>query len=174
MTAGPGSGPRNDHVVIGKVLGPWGIRGDVRVLSLTDFPERFQRGSHLKLNGREVVVEGSRSLRGDLMVVKFRGVDTRNAAEEIKGADLTIPESGMQALSPGEFYRYQLLGLTVWSAEGQRIGVVKDILPTGSNDVFLVQGDTKEYVIPYISDIVREIDVETKRMVIDVVPGLLE
>jgi 16S rRNA processing protein RimM len=173
MTAGSGHGSPTNHITVGKVLGPHGVRGDVRVLPLTDFPQRFRHGSYLYLNGQEVMVEGSRPLRG-LLIVKFQGVDTRNHAEEIQGADLTVPEEALQPLPPGEYYRHQIMGLTVWSREGMRLGVITDILPTGSNDVFLVQGEGKEYVIPHIQDIVREVDLDRKRMIIEVVPGLLD
>ena len=161
------------YIAVGEILGPWGLRGEIKVMLLTDFPERFARGECLFLRGQSVTVQESRP-QGERLVVRLREVEDRTQAEGLRGALLEIPEEALQPLPPGEFYRHQLLGLGVWSSEGVYLGQVADILTTGSNDVFLVRGASREYAIPDLRDIVQQVDLLAGRMVIQVIPGLVD
>lgn len=167
--------PHEDSLItVGRVTGVFGIRGELKVDLLTDFPERFAAGSHLYLNGAPVTVERSRDAGRDRMVVKLREINTRTEAEAIvRDTTLDICEDDLMPLPEGKYYRFQLLELEVWTAEGLRLGAVEDLVVTGSNDVLVVRdGDKKEILVPNTPDIVT-IDMDAKRIIVNVVEGLL-
>ena len=135
-----------DRVSVGRVLSPWGVYGDVKVYSLTDFPERFSTSSKLLIEGSTVVVESMRQQR-DVLVVKFAGIDNRNHAESIKGKLLEIYETDVFPLAEGEYYQFELMGLTVLSSDGDLLGMITEIISTGSNDETMRLGSNDEISI---------------------------
>lgn len=163
---------RPGYVAVGRVLAAWGLRGEVKVHPLTDRPDYFSPGRSLSLAGRPHTVEASRWRRG-LLYLKLSGIDDREAAQALRGEYLELPESELAPLGEGEYYRYQLIGLAVESSEGLPLGRVASILSTPSNDVFVVQGDLGEVLIPAVDEIVKEVDLAGGRIVVEVVPGVL-
>lgn len=158
---------------VGRIVAPWGIRGEVKVEILTDNPTRFAPNSHLFLKGSPVLIERARAI-GKSAVVKLKGVDTRDSAEALRDQVLEVPESDLMPLQPGEYYEHQIIGMLVCTKDGDVLGTVTEVLPTGSNDVYVVRGEKKEYLIPAIADVVKEIDLERGRMEISVISGLLD
>jgi 16S rRNA processing protein RimM len=153
-------------VAVGQIAAPWGVRGDLKVQPLTDFPERFQRGAPLWARGRRYEVQRSRWSRGSVYL-SLSGIDRRNAAEEMRGVLLEVPESDLTPLPEGQYYRFQVIGLEVRTPEGRSLGRVAEILSTGSNDVYVVRGGPRELLIPAIEDVVKEVDLEGGRLVVD-------
>lgn len=164
---------QDGYVAIGKVLGSWGLRGEVKVASFTDFPDRFSQGQSLLLHRQAITVEMSR-LQGEKLLLKLQGVDTRTQADALRGALLEVRAEDVRPLPPGELYRYELVGLKVWTTAGAYLGRVEEVLGTGSNDVLLVRDKGREHAIPHLDGIVREVDLAGQRVVIEAVPGLLE
>lgn len=158
---------------VGRIVAPWGIRGEVKVEILTDNPKRFAPNSHVFLKGSPVLIERARAI-GKSAVVKLKGVDTRNDAEALRDQVLEVPEADLMPLKPGEYYEHQIIGLLVRTKEGDVLGTVTEVLYTGSNDVYVVRGEKKEYLIPAIADVVQEIDLERGQIIIEPLPGLLE
>lgn len=157
---------------VGRILAPWGIRGDVVIQVLSDNPDRFKPGASVLLEGQPRKVERHRTVSGKT-VVKLSGIDDRNASETLKGGLLEVPEAELMALPPDTYFHHQIVGLTVVTTDGLELGRVQDILRTGSNDVYVVKG-TREYLIPAIGDIVKQIDLDARQMLIDPIPGLLD
>jgi 16S rRNA processing protein RimM len=153
-------------VAVGWIAAPWGLRGYLKVQPLTDFPERFQRGAALWVRGRRIEVQRSRWSRG-FVYLGLSGIDSRSAAEELRGALLEVPESDLTPLPEGQYYRFQVIGLEVRTPEGRSLGRVAEILSTGSNDVYVVRGGPRELLIPAIEDVVKEVDVEGGRLVVE-------
>jgi 16S rRNA processing protein RimM len=151
---------------VGRVLALWGVGGDLKVEPLTDFPERFKSGATLWVCGRRHDVQRSRWSRG-FVYLGLSGVDSRNAAEELRGALLEVPETELTALPEGQYYRFQIIGLEVCTPEGSSLGRVAEILPTGSNDVYVVRGGPRELLIPAIEDVVIEVDLAGGRLVVE-------
>ncbi len=87
---------------------------------------------------------------------------------------LEIPISRLRPLPDGEYYQFQLLGLEVWTIAGELLGTISDILPTGSNDVYVVRSDTGEMLIPAIEDVVKAVELDKGRLVIELMPGLVQ
>lgn len=151
---------------MGRVGGPWGLRGDVKVQPLTDFPERFQPGAPLWARGRRCEVRRSRWSRG-FVYLSLAGVDSRSAAEELRGALLEVPEADLMPLAEGEYYRFQIIGLQVQTPDGTVLGRVAEILSTPGNDVYVVRGGPRELLLPAIEDVVKEVDLEAGRLVVE-------
>lgn len=160
-------------VTVGRVVGAFGVAGEVKVDLLTDFPDRFAKGSRLFLDGTEVTVEDTRAMDHDRLLVKLSGVGSRAEADSLRGATLEVPETEVRPLPPGSYYRFQLVGLEAWSTEAERLGTVADVFPTGSTDVLVICSEGRaELLVPNVSGIV-DIDLEAGRVTIDPIPGLL-
>lgn len=166
---------------VGRIVNTHGIRGEVRVLSTTDFEEeRFAVGNRLAAFKKDdkkptwVTIESARRHK-NFILLTFDGMDNINMVEPFKEGLLKVTKDQMtdDLLQENEFFFHEIIGCGVFSEEGEKIGVVSDILQTGANDVWVVKGAKKEHYIPYIEDIVKKINVDDKRIVIHVMDGLL-
>ena len=164
-----------DHqlIVVGRVVAPWGVKGEVKVEVMTDFPDRFSPGEEVHIDGCPMRIENSRWHKGRV-TLKLDTVDSVEAAEKLRGRWLEIPSSKLRPLPQDQYYQFQLIGLEVWTTEGQHLGRIADILPTGSNDVYLVQGELGELLIPAIEDVVKSVELEKGRIVVELIAGLLQ
>ena len=165
-------GPR--FLVIGEVLRPQGVRGEVKARVLTDFPERFRvlKRAYLGQTLRPVTVEGVRFHQG-CVLLKFAGYDDRTAAESLRGALVQIPIEEAMLLEEDEYYLYQIVGLAVWTVQGEYLGQVREVLVTGSNDVYIVRGPKGEILLPAIEEVIREVDLEAGRLTVMLLEGLV-
>jgi 16S rRNA processing protein RimM len=139
---------------------------------LTDFPDRFAPRQTVWARGQRLIVEAARWHRKDVLL-KLDGIDTPEEAEELRGCLLEVPESQLRLLAEGEFYRFQVVGLRVYDGEGHALGEVAEVLPTGSNDVYVVRGAMGELLVPAIDEVVKEVDVDSGRMVVELMEGML-
>jgi 16S rRNA processing protein RimM len=158
-------------VTVGRVLAPHGIRGELKVQPLTDFPERFDAGSRLWLNGQQWVVERGRWAGRGGVILKLRGLDTRNDAETLRDAELTVPEA-TELKEEGVYYLHDIIGLPVFDAAGEALGKLEEVFNTGSTDVYIVRGDRGELLLPALEDVVTNVDAAGGRIVVDVPEGL--
>jgi 16S rRNA processing protein RimM len=156
-------------VTVGRISAPFGIRGELKVLPLTDFPARFRPGQRLWLQGEPRRIERSRWDKNDV-VLKLEGIDTRTQAEGLRGEVLMLPEAA--TLESGRYYLHDIIGLRVEDAAGETLGKVADVLSTGANDVYVVRGDRGELLLPAIDDVVKEVDLTGGRLVVEILEGL--
>jgi len=159
------------YVAVGRILGPWGLQGDLKVEPLTDFPERFALGCHLYVEGVAYAIERCRWHKGRVHI-KLSGIDSASAAEALHQRFLEVPEEELKPLSEGEYYQFQILGLEVRTTEGQPLGKVTQILSTGSNDVFVVHGEGGELLIPALDDVIKAIDLNGGWIEVELMEGL--
>lgn len=157
----------NEFITIGKAVAPHGVRGDVRVVPLTDFPERFSSLKTVRLDdGRVLTVEGAKYHK-QFVLLKFRGLDDRNAVEPIKGKLLQVGRADLVPLPEGHYYIFDIIGLEVFDEAGASLGRVADVLATGANDVYITEREgSKPLLIPAIKEVVRSIDIPGGRMVV--------
>lgn len=171
-----GSDPAEPRfLVIGRIVRPHGIRGEVRVEVHTDRPERFQWLEQVYLgetHPRPVAVESARRHKNQVLL-KLAGYDDRNAAESLRSEWLQVPEAEALPLEEGEYYLYQLVGLAVYTDEGAFLGELQEVLETKANNIFVIHGDQGEILLPDTEEVIQEIDFENGRMTIHVIPGLL-
>ncbi|MGA1839857.1 MAG: ribosome maturation factor RimM [bacterium] len=165
-----------DLITIGRVIGPHGIDGTLKVLPLTDFPQHFKslKGVFLvKDRITKTIVEQTRFHKGHILI-KFMQCRNRSIAEEWIGAEVKIDSKDLWPLKEGEYYRFQIEGLDVITEEGESLGKVADILSTGSNDVYVVKKGEKEYLLPAIKEVIKVIDLERKVLIVHLLEGLID
>ena len=161
---------------MGIVARAHGLRGEVVVNPTTDARERFAPGSALTARpprgaARALTVASSRPF-GQRWLVRFESVASRDAAEALQGVELTIRRDEVEPLPPGQFYRFELVGLDARTPDGTPIGRVEEVFSTGANDVLTVRGDGGEILIPMLDTVVRLVDLEGGTIVLDPPPGL--
>jgi 16S rRNA processing protein RimM len=152
------------------ILGPHGVRGEVKVQPLTDFPQRFQTGSRLWLGGEERTVERGR-WAGRSVILKLQGIETRNEAETLRGAELTVPEV-TELVEEGVYYLHDLIGLSVFDEQGAALGKLEEIFSTGSTDVYVVRGEKGEILLPALDDVITDVDIAGGRVAVVVPEGI--
>lgn len=139
---------------------------------LTDFPDRFSSGRELYIAGQALSIEGCKWHRGKA-ILKLTTIDSVESSEQLRGQLLEIHQSQLCPLPPEQYYHFQLLGIEVWTTEGEFLGHIAQILPTGSNDVYVVPVADGEVLIPAIEDVVKSVDLDSGRLTIEAVKGLL-
>lgn len=165
-------------VAIAKIVKPRGLKGEVVAELLTDFPERFEALESVTAVGqdgrrRELKIEDFWFQSGRV-VLKFAGHDTVESGETLRGLDVCVPESETVRLDEGEYFDWQLAGCTVKTIDGTLIGEVRELMRTGGTEILVVQGDAKEYLIPFAETICPEVDIEKRLIRVDPPDGLLE
>jgi 16S rRNA processing protein RimM len=155
-----------ERVRIGYIRRAVGLRGEVEVEPLTDDKGRFKPGLSVRAGAAVRQVEAVRD--GSLnLVLKFAGVDGRGMAEELRGKYLEIETTEIQPLPEGSYYHWQLLGLEVFDVGGAKLGEVTDILDNPANDIYVVANGEAQVLVPAVSEVVRSINLEAGRMVVD-------
>ena len=163
--------PREGFVAVGYVRGPHGLRGELTVEPLTDFPQRFRTGAVLWAAGHEYTVRHARPHR-DALLLELDGIDSREQAGTLRGLLLEVPETELAALAEGEYYRFQLVGMEVVDVGGTALGRIEEVLDTGANDVYIVRSAEGELLLPAIDSVVKDVDVAGRRMVVELIEGL--
>lgn len=165
---------KRKKVAVGRINGPWGIRGHVKVTPLTSNPERFVPGATLLVQGIPRKVLDVQSPRG-YPCVRFRGFENRTAAESLAGTLIEIPESELPELPEGEYYVHDLVGLDVRTTTGETLGRLAEVLRTGANDVYVVRREgARDVLLPAIEDVVRAVDLDERVMTVELLEGLLD
>lgn len=163
-------------MAVGRITRPHGVRGEVRVELMTDTPERFDWLDAVyvgEANPRLVAVDSVRFHQG-IVLLRLVGYPTRTEAEQLRGELLQIPEAEAVPLEEGEYYLFQLEGLEVLTVGGTLIGRLTEVMETGANNVFVVEGPSGQHLLPDIPDVIKEIDIEGGRIVIQPLPGLID
>ncbi|MCE5323374.1 ribosome maturation factor RimM [bacterium] len=166
--------PDERDIVIGKVAAPFGVRGELKVIVHTDFPERFDKGRPVTVKtvkGRRFTSKVERNIahKGGI-TLKIEGIDDRNAAEDLRDAEFVIDRNEVGDLPEGSYYLFDLIGLKVITDDGRELGEVVEILQSGANDVYETSAGV---LIPAIKQVVVKIDTKERLMVIHPIPGLL-
>lgn len=179
-SAEPPAGPR--FLIIGRLLRPHGVRGEVRTEIITELPERFEwlKEAYLSRDPDDpqpqaVPVEGVRFHQNQVLL-KLGGYETREAVDALRQLWLMVPLDEAIPLEEGEYYVYQMEGMSVYTDEGEYLGQLMEIIETRANDVYLVQqevdGQMKELLLPDIDEVILDVDVESKRMTVHLLDGL--
>jgi 16S rRNA processing protein RimM len=173
--------PAPARMIVGRVLRPHGLRGELIVEILSDAPEqRFVPGAELAAGDPESgeplrrLVVGVARLHQGRMLLTFEGVEDRDAADPLRGLLLSIPASAARELAADEFWRHQLLGLEVVDQHGDHRGVVSDVVPGAAHDLLEVRRpDEGTALVPAVAALV-EVQLDEGRLVVQAMPGLLD
>ncbi len=162
-------------LAIGRLRRPHGVKGEIIMEVLTDFPERLKPGINVHLGpdyrlGRIVAVRP----HGKGLLVRLEGIATREAAGELRNQFVSIPADQAPPLPEGEYYHHELLGLRVVTEEGRELGTLSQILVTGANDVYLVSTEEGgEVLLPAIESVILDVDLKSGEMRVHLLPGLI-
>ena len=161
-----------EHFVVGYVQGVRGLKGQLRVEPLTDIQGRFDPGRVLYLEGKcREIVHSSRIDKSLLLTLE--GITNRDDAMRVKGKEITLPLDQSICNSHPSYFFYQLFGLEVFDDLGNRLGRITEIIQTGANDVYVVHiSDKKDILLPALIDVVQEVDLDRKVMVVKIPEGL--
>jgi 16S rRNA processing protein RimM len=163
---------------IGKIIRPHGLGGRMKVLSYLE--------SQDILDGLREVYVGRRIREGAIFdlddvqkgqesfVLKLRGIEDKDAADKMVGSFVWLPSVTTKKLPDGEYYWHEIIGLQVVTEDGQPLGTIESVFPTGSNDVYVCRKDKKEILLPAVEDVVRKVDTDRRIMVVRLLKGLTE
>lgn len=149
---------------VGKIVNTHGLRGEVKVMALTDDPRRFDELEYVLIDGKEVKVEGCKYQK-DRIIVKLEGIDKVEEAEKLKNKFMEIPRELAVELEDDCYFLADLRECTVFDTDGKEIGEVYDIIQTKNNDVYWIR-KPKEVLIPALQDIVTEINIDERKIII--------
>lgn len=166
-----------DFLEIGQIVNTFGIKGMVKIKPFTDDIRRFD-------DLKKVYIENSKSRKEyeieevkyhkEMVLIKFKGVETVEQAELLRNYYLKVKREDEPELDDGTFYIVDLLGLEVYSDEGKLLGKLEDIYNTGSNDIYVVKDELgKQLLLPAISDVIKDINLDEKRIVVHILNGLI-
>ena len=165
------------HFRIGQIVNTQGLKGEVRVYPYVDDINRFDELENFYLDknfNQEFEVERVR-YKGNMVIMKIKGVDSVEMAERLKTKNLYVSRENSVDLDEDEFFIADLIGLDVFTVAGEKVGTLKDVLQYSANDVYVVKGDNdKEYLIPSTLKFVPEINIEEKKRIRDPIKGMLD
>ncbi len=167
-----------DLLQVGAITQTHGVRGEVKVFPTTDDPGRFKKLKKVLLDTgkemRELEIESVRFFK-QFVILKFKGIDSLNDVEIYKKKNLYVTRENAVKLKKDEYFIADLIGISVFGEDGDELGKLKDVLITGANDVYVVEGGKYgEVLIPAIKECILNVDIEGRRMEVHLLPGLVD
>lgn len=155
------------EIIIGKIVAPHGVRGDIRIMPLTEKPDLFLELDYLLLEGGKKLTVKSARFHKRMVLVTTKEITTMNDAELLRDKYIYIKAEDLPELEEDEFYVADLVGIPVYDLEGKQIGTFKDSLSTGSNDVYVIAvPGAKDILVPALKEYFKEINLAEKRIVV--------
>ncbi len=166
-------------IAIAQIIRPHGIRGELKVQSLSDFPDRLTRIKTIFVSEQDG--DSAQSYEIELVrrqspyfLVKLKSVNDLDNAENFRNKFIKIEQKDVHPLEKNQFYHYQLVGLNVLSTTGEELGTISAVIPNPGNDLFQVNGQNRsKFLIPAVTEFIKEIDLLNQRMIINFIPGLI-
>ena len=167
-----------DRFQVGVITSTHGIRGEVKVFPTTDDARRFKKNMEVILDtGKEDILLTVESVKffKQFVILKFKGIDNINDIEKYKTKSLYVTRSNAVRLRKDEYFIADLIDMDVWEDNGIKLGVLKDVIETGANDVYIITlEDGKELLLPAIKECILEVDIENRKMTVHVMDGWRE
>ena len=162
---------------VGVISSTHGVRGEVKVFPTTDDVKRFKKLKKVILDtGKEQLpleIEGVKFFK-QFVILKFRGIDNINDIEKYKGKSLLVDREHAVKLKKDEYFSADMIGMDVFTEDGELFGALKDVMETGANDVYIIEmSDGKEVLVPAIKQCILDVDIENRKMVIHLLEGLV-
>ena len=165
------------NLEIGQIVNTFGIKGIVKVKPFTDDIRRFDelKTVYVEKNNNQTEYEIEEvKYHKDMVLIKFKGIDKVEQAEMLRNSYLTVSRDSVEKLEEGRYYIVDLLGLEVYTDEQILLGTLEDIFNTGSNDIYVVKDKQgKQILLPAIQDVIKQIDIENKKIIVHLLPGLI-
>jgi 16S rRNA processing protein RimM len=165
-----------EYLSIGQIVNTHGIRGEVKVYPLTDDASRFDKLKEVYIEAKNEMtkyqVESAKHLK-NTVILKLKGVDTMNDAEKLRQLYIKVGRWDAVRLPKDTFFICDIVDSEVFDIHGELLGKLHDVLQTGSNDVYVVKNDTREILIPALKTVVKEINLQNKKIIVDLPEGLI-
>lgn len=166
-----------ERLQVGVISSTHGVRGEVKVFPTTDDPKRYKKLKNVYLDtGREFLpleIQGVKFFK-QFVIVKFKGIDNINDIEMYKGKSLFVDRKDAVPLKQDEYFIADMVGLDVYTEDGEKFGVLKDVMETGANDVYIIDSiNHGEVLVPAIKQCILGVDIEENRMDIHLMDGLI-
>lgn len=164
-----------EYIKVGKIVNTHGIKGCMKCLPLTDDMERFDELEYVyteKDNTKRKIIDVW--YRKNMVYIMLENINDMNTAESFRDTFISIFDDQLRELPENSYYLFDLEGMEVYSTEGEYLGKINIVYQTGANDVYEIINKNKSFLIPAVKDVVKEVDIENKKMVINVIEGLLE
>jgi 16S rRNA processing protein RimM len=162
-----------DWIPVGRVTRTHGLKGELKFFPADQDDLAVQSDQQIRLGEVKFKIESVRGAKSPF-IVKFEGIDTIEAAQSLAGQEVLVAREDFESLPEGEYYRFEIEGLKAFDDTGKYYGVIEDIIETRSNDVYVVRGDGKEWLVPMIDSVVQSIDLEQGKLIFHCVEGLFE
>lgn len=165
------------YISIGKIVKTHGVAGAIKAIAYTGDPERFLslKTVYFQLkDGIQGFIIEEATILGDATLLKLKGIDNREAARNMVRQEVLVPESEQVDLPDDMFFVHDLLGLKVFDNNSVFLGVLEDVLSGAGSDIYVIRHDEQELLLPAVSEFIREIDLEERRMVVELIDGMLD
>jgi 16S rRNA processing protein RimM len=162
-----------DWIPVGRVTRTHGLKGELKFFPADQDDLVVQKDQQIRLGETTFKIKSVRGVKSPF-IVKFEGVDSIEAAQSLSGLEVLVAKEDFESLPEGEYYRFEIEGLKAFDDTGKYYGVIEEIIATGSNDVYVVRGDGKEWLVPMIDSVVQNIDMEEGKLIFHCVEGLFE
>ena len=162
-----------DWIPVGRVTRTHGLKGELKFFPDDQDDLVVQNDQQIRLGETTFKIKSVRGAKSPF-IVKFEGVDSIEAAQSLAGQEVLVAREDFESLPEGEYYRFEIEGLKVFDDTGKYYGVIEEVIATGSNDVYVVRGDGKEWLVPMIDSVVQNIDLEEGKLIFHCVEGLFE
>ena len=166
-----------EYIEIGQIVNTNGLKGVVKVNPFTDDISKFEELKYvyiqLKNELKKVKIEQVRYNKNQVLL-KLEGIDSIEEAEKYRNFYLKTEKESQEDLGEDTYYIVDLIGLDVYTAKNEYLGKIEDVFPTGSNDVYVIKREENtDLLIPAIKDVVKKVDIKNKKMIINLIPGLI-
>jgi len=162
-----------DWIPVGRVTRTHGLKGELKFFPADQDDLVVQNDQRIRLGEATFKIKSVRGAKSPF-IVKFEGIDSIEAAQILSGQEVLVAKEDFESLPDGEYYRFEIEGLKAFDDTGKYYGVIEDVIATGSNDVYVVCEDGKEWLVPMIDSVVQSIDLEQGKLIFHCVEGLFE
>jgi len=154
-------------ITIGVIVAPHGVRGELRIMPLTDFPDRFLTMEDCYIDGERYHFTSAK-FHKQFILASFKEVPDRNAAERVAKKEVQVEREDLVPLEEGQYYIFDIVGLNVEDTKGEPLGIVAEVLQPGANDVYVVKSEGKpDLLLPVLKSVIISVDLENKKMIVN-------
>ena len=166
-----------EYFEIGQIVNTHGVKGQVKVNPFTDDLERFEElESILVIKNKDMIEMKIEEVKyhKNMVLIKFKGIENPEQADLLRQCYLLVDRADEEPLEEGTYYIVDMIGLEVYTEEGELLGILEDIFNTGSNDIYVVKNELgKQILLPSIPDVIKKIDMPNKKVIVHLLPGLV-
>ena len=165
---------KKEKLEVGQIVNVFGIKGFVKLYPYVDNINRFDELKNLLIKNNKFEIEQIKYQK-NMVLIKFKGIETVEQAEKLRNSIVEIDRSDAIPLEEGQYFITDLIGLNVYLENGEKLGVLEDIYNTGSSDIYVVKNELgKQFLLPYIDDVIKNIDLDNEKITVHLIKGLIE